>query len=169
MRGVSSRGPLPCPPYASLAASTPDEALRPTVLRRPLFLVEISRGHRGFRPTDLYVRRFWSAHIGVEAVADLLRIVQAGRRGNAVRRPLTLPILLAAGLIHVEGNVIVVVDRIPGLHPESVRRLPVELRQAHDRWIRKSGPTQGSPRGDGQGGNFARHEAGRDPKVRAAR
>jgi hypothetical protein len=169
MRSVSSRGPLPCPPYASLAASTPDEALRPTVSRRPLFLVEISHGHGGFHPTDLYVRRFWSAHIGVEAVADLLRIVQAGRRGNAIRRPVTLPILLAVGLIHVEGDVIVVVDRIPCLDPESVSRLPLELRRAHQRWIQESGTAQGSPRGDGQSGNFARHEAGRNPKVRVAR
>ena len=137
--------------------------------RRPLFLVEISAGHGGFHPTDLYVRRFWSAHIGVEAVADLLRIVQAGRRGNAIRRPVTLSILLAVGLIHVEGNVIVVVDRIPCLHPEAVSRLPMELRRAHQLWIQKSGTTQGSPRGDGQSGNFARHEAGGNSKVRAAR
>ncbi len=169
MRSVSSRGPVPCPPYASLAASTPDETLRPTVSRRPLYLVEVSNGHRGFPPTDLYVRRFWSACIGVEAVADLLRIVQAGRRGNAIRRPLSLSILLAVGLIHVEGNVIVAVDRIPRLHPEAVSRLPVPLREAHRRWPDDSGPAQGSPGSNGQSRDLAGHKGRRNSKVRTAR
>lgn len=169
MRSVSSRGPMPCPPYASLAASTPDEALRPTVSRRPLYLVEISPGHRGFLPTDLYVRRFWSACLGTEAVADLLRIVQAGHRGNAIRRPVSLSILLAAGLIHVDGQVIVAADRIPPLHPESVGRLPATLRDAHRIWRVDSAALNGSPRGDGQSGDLSRYKAPRNPKVGSAR
>ena len=168
MRSVSPRGPMPCPPYASLAASTPDEALRPTASRRPLYVVEISEGHRGFHPTDLYVRRFWTAHLGVEAVTDLLRIVQAGRQGNAVRRPLSLPLLLAAGLIHVEGNVIVVVDRIPALDSRAVSRLPLPLREAHQRWRQQpSAPPNGSPGGNGQRRKLAGHKSRRDPKVRS--
>ena len=159
---------MPCPPYASLAASTPDETLRPTASRRALFLVEISSGHDGFHPTDLYVRRFWSASIGVEAVADLLRIVQAGRRGNAIRRPVNLPILLAAGLIHVEENVIVVVDRIPLLDPVSVARFPVALRQAHQRWLVESA-AKGSPGSNGQRRNLTGHKARGNSKIRAAR
>ncbi len=170
MRSVSSRRPMPCPPYASLAASTPDEALRPTASRRPLYVVEISEGHRGFLPTDLYVRRFWSAHLGIEAVTDLLRIVQAGRQGNAVRRPLSLPLLLAAGLVHVEGNVIVVVDRIPKLDSTAVGRLPVALRKAHHQWQQKpSAPPNGSPGSNGQRRNLTGHKSGRNPKVRSPR
>ena len=161
---------MPCPPYASLAASTPDEALRPTDSRRPLYVVEVSEGHQGFLPTDLYVRRFWTAHLGVEAVTDLLRIVQAGRQGNAVRRPLSLPLLLAAGLVHVEGNVIVVVDRVPKLDSTAVARFPVSLREAHRRWQQEpSGPPNGSPGSDGQRRNLAGHKSRRNPKVRGAR
>lgn len=161
---------MPCPPYASLAASTPDEALRPTASRRPLYVVEISEGHRGFHPTDLYVRRFWSAHLGVEAVTDLLRIVQAGRQGNSIRRPLSLALLLAARLIHVEGNVIVVVDRIPKLDSTAVRRLPVSLREAHQRWQQQpSASPTGSPGSNGQRRNLSGHKSRRNPKVRSSR
>ena len=170
MRSVSSRGPMPCPPYASLAASTPDEALRPTASRRPLYVVEISEGHRGFKPTDLYVRRFWTAHLGVGAVTDLLRIVQAGRQGNAVRRPLSLPLLLAAGLVHVEGNVIVVVDRVPKLDSMAVDRLPVQLREAHHRWQQEpSASSNGSPGSNGQRRDLTGHKSRRNPKVRSPR
>ena len=167
MRSVSSRGPLPCPPYASLAASTSDETLRPTARRRPLFLVEIAPGSCGFLPTDLYVRRFWSAFLGVGAVADLMRIVQAGRRGNAIRRPVSLQVLLAAGLIHVEGQVIFTGDRIPPLHPDAVRRLPVALRTAHHQWMSSS--ASDPPRSNGQRRDLADNKAARHPKVRSAR
>lgn len=161
---------MPCPPYASLAASTPDEALRPTASRRPLYLVEVSEGHGGFHPTDLYVRRFWTAHLGVEAVTELLRIVQAGRRGNSVRKPLSLPLLLAAGLVHVEGNVIVVVDRIPELDETAVGRLPIPLREAHRRWTEGlSGSANGPPGSNGQRRNLASHKTRRNSKVRSAR
>ena len=96
---------MACPPYVSLAASTRDETLPPTVRRRPLYLVEMaSTSPAGYPVTDLYVRRFWGAALGVEAIADLLRIVQAGKRGNSLRRPLHLQSLLRAGLIHVEGR-----------------------------------------------------------------
>ena len=170
MRSVSPRGPMPCPPYASLAASTPDEALRPTASRRPLYLVEVSEGHPGFHPTDLYVRRFWTAHLGVEAVTELLRVVQAGRRGNAVRKPLSLSLLLAAGLVHVEGNVIVVVDRIPELDQTAVSQLPVALREAHRHWQqRRSNSANGSPGSNGQRRDLAGHKTRRNSKVRSAR
>ncbi len=139
---------MACPPYVSLAASTRDETAPPTVRRRPLYLVEMARSPQsGYSVTDLYVRRFWGAALGAEAVADLLRIVQAGKRGNSLRRPLHLPILLRAGLIHVEDRLIFAPDRIRALAPAEVERFPPSLRIAHNDWVRLL-PAESAPAGN---------------------
>lgn|GEM_PF-1703599 len=166
MRRASSRKPLPCPPYATSAAPFPDEALRPTIARRSLYLVSITEADHGFHPTDLYVRRFWSAVLGVGAITDLLRIVQAGVRGNSLRRPLHLSTLLTAGLIHLDGQVILVQDRIPSLPAEAVRGLPAALRQAHEKWV--SASSKNAPGRQRQGDHLADHKTDRHPRVRGA-
>lgn len=157
MRSVSSRKPLPCPPYATLAAPLPDEALRPTVARRPLYLVSITKSESGFAPTDLYVRRFWSAVLGVEAIADLLRIVQAGLRGNSLRRPLHLSTLLSAGLVHLDGNVIMARDRIQPLDDGAIKIMSPALRRAHIEWM--STRAENAPSRQRQGDNFPSQKA----------
>lgn len=168
MRNASPREPLVCPPYVSLAASNRGEALRPTAKRRPLYLVVIARNcPQGYLPTDPYVRRFWSAVVGAEAVADLLRIVQAGHRGNSIRRPVHLSTLLSAGLVHVEGRLIVVRERVPALPRRAVDRLPPALRQGHRDWIRLT-PPDGAPASDQKRGQLARNKAPRNPEIRAS-
>ena len=154
---------MPCPPYATLAASFPDETLRPTVARRPLYLVTVRKTRHGFVPTHLYVRRFWSAVLGAGAVADLMRIVQAGLRGNSLRRPVHLPLLLSAGLVRVDGNMITVRDRVPRLHPGAVALLGPTLRQAHSEWF--SPGAKDAPQGNAQGDQLTDEEAGRDSDV----
>ena len=46
----------------------------------------------GYPAHDLYVRRFWTAVLGPSAIAERLRIAQAGRSGNRIRRPIHLTI-----------------------------------------------------------------------------
>ncbi len=107
------------------------------------------KSESGFAPTDLYVRRFWSAVLGVEAIADLLRIVQAGFRGNSLRRPLHLSTLLSAGLVHLDGNVIIARDRIQPLDDGAIKRMSPALRRAHIEWM--STRTENAPSRQSQG------------------
>lgn len=131
--------------------------------RRPLYLVTVVAAQRGYRPTDLYVRRFWSAVLGVGAVTDLLRIVQAGVRGNSLRRPVNLSVLLAAGLVHVEGNIIHVPDRIPPLDKELAARLPPALRRAHREW--NSAAAKYAPECEAKRHDLANEKSNGDPQV----
>lgn len=167
MRSVSSRKPLPCPPYATLAAPFPDETLRPTVARRPFYVVSVTTMRSGFRPTDLYVRRFWSAVLGVGAITDLLRIVQAGLRGNALRRPVHLATLLTAGLVRVDGQTILVPDRIPPLPADALRTLPPALRRSHAQWF--STRAENPPGGEDQRDDLTNDKADSNPHIRSPR
>jgi hypothetical protein len=87
----------------------------------------------GFRHTDPYVLRYWTAVLGPGAVADLLRLAQAGRRGTRLRRPVHLRHLIEAGLVGVVGRAIVVPDRVPVVPPELVAAFPAALRREHSR------------------------------------
>ena len=88
----------------------------------------------GFEPSDPYVRRFWVAAIGSSAVAELLRLV--GRpRGEGVRLPRTLPILLRVGLVKAETSGLVVFDHIPVVPVEMRWRFPPSLGAEHSRWV----------------------------------
>ena len=109
--------------------------LRPTAIPRPYIyprLVE-GNGHPGHDPHDPAVRRYWSALVGPGAVADLLRLTAAARRGARLRRPLHLPTLLAEGLIHRQGEAIVVPSRVPALDDGQQRRLHPTLRAEYRR------------------------------------
>ncbi|HSQ38463.1 MAG TPA: hypothetical protein VLS92_11315, partial [Acidimicrobiia bacterium] len=92
-----------------------------------------SNGHAGHNPDDPAVRRYWSALVGPGAVADLLRLTATARRGGRLRRPLHLPSLLAEGLVHRDGEAIVVPQRIPTLDDGQQRRLHPSLRAEYRR------------------------------------
>ena len=55
------------------------------------------------------------------------------RRGTRLRRPLHLPSLLAEGLIHRDGQAIMVPARIPALDDGQQRRLHPTLRAEYRR------------------------------------
>ena len=89
----------------------------------------------GFAPSDPYVRRFWVAAIGSSAVAELLRLVRAAEKGEGVRLPRTLPILLRVGLVKAETSGLVVFDHIPVVPVEMRWRFPPSLGAEHARWL----------------------------------
>jgi hypothetical protein len=136
MRSATPERPDARPPYASHAAPSQGEALRPTVLPRPWVSVRLNESTNGYPAYDLYVRRFWSAVLGVSAITELLRLSEAARRGRRVRRPLHLQTLMEAGLIQVSDGAIVVKEHIPEVPTPWLRRLPPSIRSAHDHWPR---------------------------------
>ena len=93
-----------------------------------------------FAPSDPYVRRFWVAAIGPSAVAELLRLVQAGSKGEDVRLPRYLPTLIRCGLAKIESDAIVVGDRIPEVPAELRWRFPPSLAAEHSRLRKTSRP-----------------------------
>ena len=78
-----------------------------------------------------YVRRFWTALIGPGAVADLLRLATAARRGRSLLRPLNLATLTRAGFVTQAGEQVLVRTTAPRLSPDDVRRLHTALREQH--------------------------------------
>ncbi len=86
------------------------------------------------------MRRFWVAAIGPTAVAELLRLIQAGLRGEEVRLPRHLPTLTKAGLTRIESDAIAVVDRIPAVPIELRWRFPPSLSNEHSRLVRPTHP-----------------------------
>jgi len=131
-------------PVPGAAEVTP---LRPTVIPRPYIHPRLAQanGHPGHDPDDPAVRRYWSALVGPGAVADLLRLSAAARRGGRLRRPLHLPSLLAEGLVQREGEAIVVPERIPALDDGQQRRLHPSLRAEYRRTLGQQTPS-GNPR-----------------------
>jgi len=119
-------------PRPDAAGSTLDA--RPTVLRRPFIAPGLWAGptvELGYPPDHPYVRRFWTAVIGPGAVADLLRLAAAARRGDQLKRPLHLSVLAQEGLIIAHGGQVLVRPTIPPLAAEHTRRLPPLLRREH--------------------------------------
>jgi hypothetical protein len=135
--GAIQRGARP--PISVEAAPVPGAAevtpLRRTALPRPWIHPQLARGngHPGHEPDDPAIRRYWSALLGPGAVADLLRLSVAARRGNRLRRPLHLASLLREGLVHREGEAIMVPARIPVLDDGQQRRLHPSLRAEYRR------------------------------------
>ncbi|MGH8914459.1 MAG: hypothetical protein ACRDZM_08090 [Acidimicrobiia bacterium] len=90
----------------------------------------------GFEAADPYVRRFWVAAIGSSAVAELLRLVRAAEKGEAVRLPRCLPALLRTGLVKAEPAGLIVFDRVPAVPIELRWRFPPSLGDEHSRWLK---------------------------------
>ena len=127
------------PPVPVAAAPAPGAAevalLRPTAIPRPYIRPRLvpANGHPGHAPDDPMVRRYWSALVGPGAVADLLRLTVAARRGKRLRRPLHLSSLLREGLVCRDGEAIVVPERVPHLDDGQQRRLHPSLRAEYRR------------------------------------
>lgn len=69
------------------------------------------------------MRRHWVALIGPSAVADLMRLVTAARRGTAVPEPFGLAALLSWDLVRWEASRLCVLSPIPRVPPQAMRRL----------------------------------------------
>ncbi|MBM3694704.1 MAG: hypothetical protein FJW79_02030 [Actinobacteria bacterium] len=127
------------PPVSLDAAPAPGAAevalLRPTAIPRPFIRPRLApaTGGAGHAPDDPMVRRYWSALVGPGAVADLLRLTVAARRGRRLRRPLHLPSLLREGLVHRQGAAILVPEVVPLLDEGQQRRLHPSLRAEYRR------------------------------------
>ncbi len=110
------------------------KALRPTARLRPHVSPEVwqvAAPRPSYAVTDPYVRRFWTAVIGPGAVADLLRLATAARRGRSLRRPVHLGVLLTAGLVAVEGGRLLVPVAVPAVPAALASRLTPGLRREH--------------------------------------
>ena len=98
--------------------------------------VRLSADRGRFEPSDPYVRRFWVAAIGANAVAELLRLVRSAEKGEDVRLPRTLPLLLKTGLAEVEQGSLVVGARMPLVPLELRWRFSPHLADEHNRHVR---------------------------------
>jgi hypothetical protein len=125
--------PLRWKPRHSRALRAPH---RPSVRRRPLVAPLLWTGRLdgpSYPPHHPYVRRYWTAVLGPGAVADLLRLMTAARRGDSLREPLHMVELARVGLVRFEDGRVWVRDTVPPLSPGQVRRLPPALRGEHQR------------------------------------
>ncbi|HUG08089.1 MAG TPA: hypothetical protein VMP13_04245 [Acidimicrobiia bacterium] len=111
--------------------------VRPTARVRPTVPVRLIPSDDGLEPSDPYVRRFWVAALGPGAVAELLRLVSAGRKGEEVRLPRHLPQLLRTGLVTVVDGSLAVRERIPPVPTEMRWRFPPDVAAQHAKWLSK--------------------------------
>lgn len=128
------------PPVGADAAPLPGTAGSPLPRRsaqsRPWIRPVLRHDHLadlGYPTDHPYVRTFWVAVIGPGAVADLLRLAQAARRGAPIRRPIHLSLLAREGLAGRLDGRIWVRPTVPPLSVRHVRRLPPPLRFEHAR------------------------------------
>ena len=119
--GRNARPPIPVGP----AGCVP----RPTVNQRPLVVPELLRVAGGYPAQHQYIRRYWTAALGAPAVGDLLRLIQAAKLGQPIRRPLHIRDLAAFGLVGGAGPRLWVRSTVPELPDVLRRRLPPRLRQ----------------------------------------
>ena len=109
--------------------------VRRTARQRPfvhpeVWIVERTRDP-SFAVTDPYVRRYWTAAIGPGAVADLLRLATAARRGRSLRHPVYLGVLIRTGLAAVTGGRLLVRTEVPAVPNRLAAGLPPSLRRRH--------------------------------------
>jgi hypothetical protein len=98
--------------------------------------VKLIHSSEGIEPSDPYVRRFWVAALGPGAVAELLRLVSAARKGEWVRLPRHLPQLLRAGLVRIVDGNLAVEALVPPVPPEMRWRFPPDIAAAHSLWLK---------------------------------
>jgi hypothetical protein len=107
--------------------------LSPTVRSRPLVHPRLVTGPvDGADPRDLEARRLWVGAIGACAVADLMRLQTAARRGTGVLRPVSLPLLVAERLARWETGRLEVPDTLP---PMTSRQLALLRRTGRHRLV----------------------------------
>ncbi|MDH5373824.1 MAG: hypothetical protein OEX97_12845 [Acidimicrobiia bacterium] len=102
-------GPQPCTPRRS---AQPRPWVRPHLYERD---EPILYTHR-------YVRSAWTAVLGPQAVADLLRLIRAAEQGRRIRRPVRLQALVAVGLAVWAGGELFVSTHLPPVPAHLVRR-----------------------------------------------
>jgi hypothetical protein len=131
----------PSPLGASSIPGAADRSIRRTARQRPLITPALIAADPEHYPiTHPYVRRFWVSLLGPGAVADLCRLAAAARRGRPLKLPTHIDELARCGLVERSSpGRVGVADRIRGLHPHEVRRLPPPLRLEHRR-LRSSHP-----------------------------
>lgn len=134
MRTEASTSGQNRPPINS-AAGHVGASVRPTAQVRPTVSVRVLPNGDGLEASDPYVRKFWVAALGPGAVAELLRLVSAARKGEEVRLPRHLPQLLRADLVTVVDGTLAVSRTIP-LVPADMRwRFPPDLAAQHAAWL----------------------------------
>jgi hypothetical protein len=109
--------------------------VRPTAQVRPTVPVKLISSDDGIQPSDPYVRRFWVAALGPGAVAELLRLVNAAGKGEAVRLPRHLPQLLRAGLVTVVDGNLAVLELLPQVPVELRWRFTPDVAADHAAWL----------------------------------
>lgn len=102
---------------------------RPTVKERTLVVPRLLPVAGGYPAQHQYIRRYWTAALGAPAVGDLLRLIQAAKRGTAIRRPLHIRDLAMFGLVGEVGSRLWVRSTVPDLPPLLLERLPPRIRQ----------------------------------------
>lgn len=105
--------------------------MRRTAQRRTIVAAAAFHPRRGFPFTDPDARRWWSAVLGPGAVADLLRLATAARRGRSLPRPVHLELLARHGLVRDRGHRLEVVSGFPVIPREWLRRVHPEIRREH--------------------------------------
>ena len=153
------------PPHSN-AVSAPGAPARPTARVRPVVPVTLEARADGRHFSDPYVRRFWVAAIGSDAVVELLRMVRAAEKGEGVRLPRHLPTLLRAGLVKATTGSLVVSKRVPEVPRELRWRFPPSLANEHALWV-GSAPN-GKRRHENQGDSLSDDEGSSDPDIRTA-
>lgn len=129
---ADSQGFRPPNPHA---VSSTEGLVRPTARVRPSVSVTLRDESGAVSVYDPYVRRFWVAAIGPGAVAELLRLARAAEKGEQVRLPRFLPILLRTGLATASSSGLIVSRTIPLVPKEMTWRFPPSLQADHSRWV----------------------------------
>ena len=134
---MDSQGFRPPNPHAVSSAEGP---VRPSARMRPTVSVRVADWPGDVSIYDPYVRRFWVAAIGAGAVAELLRLARCAERGEPVRLPRNLPILLRTGLARATSAGLLVSLMVPAVPREMRWRFPPSLHADHTRWVRHLTP-----------------------------
>lgn len=135
MRAEAPAGGNSRPPTTKVAGQAGAPLKQPLAPVRPTMpIMLVHRGDR-FGMSDPYVRRFWVAALGPSAVAELLRLVRAAGKGEDVRLPRSLPLLLRAQLVVVANGGLGVVDSVPEVPAQLRWRFPPSLAIEHSRYL----------------------------------
>ena len=121
------------PPVATDIAPSPGAAGRISGQRRYRISPRLWPDHpgTGFDPSHPYVRTYWTAVLGPNAVVELLRIICAAKRQTTIPHPLFLSVLCREGLIHFADRTVYVRSQVPPLGRRHVARLAPGLQRRH--------------------------------------